>query len=84
MGGGLHGNLAQLVGSINLNPEAVLLSLADGNADRLRSDLERPRCMAQEATRMLREEMLVLRTPTNATGGLVAEIRQCAARFGQQ
>lgn len=80
----LHDNLSQLIGSLNLNSEAAFLSFVEGNTGRLRNDLERIRCIAQEANLTLREEMLSLRTTTNESGGLVPGIREHIKRFEQQ
>ncbi|MBN1535439.1 MAG: GAF domain-containing sensor histidine kinase [Anaerolineales bacterium] len=82
--GEIHDNLSQLISSLNLGAEAALLSLAEGNSNQLKGDLERIRYSSQEADRTLREEMLSLRTPTNETEGLVPAIREYLKRFNQQ
>lgn len=80
----LHDNLAQLIGSLILGAEAALLSLEEGNPARVRHDIERIRLAGQEADRVLREEMLSLRTPLNETEGLIPEVRECLQRFERQ
>lgn len=80
----LHDNFSQLIGSLNLGIEAAFLSLEEGNIHRLRRDLERIRHAGQEASRMLREEMLSLRTSIDETEGLIPAIRECLQRFEQQ
>lgn len=80
----LHDNLSQLIGSLILGAEAALLSLQEGNPDRVRHDIERIRLAGQEADRVLREEMLSLRTPLNDTEGLIPEVRECLQRFERQ
>ena len=80
----LHDNLSQMIGSLILGAEAALLSLEEGNPDRVRRDIERIRLAGQEAERVLREEMLSLRTPLNETEGLIPDVRECLQRFEQQ
>lgn len=81
--GEIHDNLSQLIGSLNLGAEAALLSCEESNPARIQSDLERIRSTSQEAAKMLREEMLSLRAPTNETEGLVQRVRESLQRFEQ-
>jgi len=84
LSGELHDNLSQLIGSLNMNAEAAILSWEEDDRDRLQRDLKRIRHTGQETAQVLREEMLSLRTPTNETEGLIPGIRESIQRFEQQ
>lgn len=83
LSGELHDDLSQLISSLNMNADAALLSWEEGNIDRVRNDIERIKCVGQEAAQVLREEMLSLRTPTNETEGLIQGVRESLNRFEQ-
>ena len=60
--GELHDNLSQMIYSLNLNSEAAILSYEENKIETMLRDLEKIRCIAQEANQMLREELLSLRS----------------------
>lgn len=82
--GELHDNLSQMIYSLNLNSEAALLSCEENKIDTLLMNLEKIKCIAQEANRMLREELISLRSPSMETDTLISEIREYIKHFRQQ
>ena len=80
----IHDNLSQLVSSIALDADAALISCEEGSDAALRADLERLGQTTRRTMKVLREEMLSLRTPLERTDGLTGGIRDALERFERQ
>ena len=80
----LHDNLSQLVSLLNIGAETALLSLDEGDMEKLRGDILRFQKGGQETARILREEMLSLRESSAETAEMVQEIKESLQRFEQQ
>ena len=84
LSGELHDNFSQLISLLNMGVETAFLSLDEGELEKLRADLGRIKRAGDEASHMLREEMLSLRTSTDESENLVHKIVEGLERFAEQ
>ncbi|NTU89175.1 MAG: hypothetical protein HGA54_04610, partial [Actinobacteria bacterium] len=80
----IHDNLSQLISTLAINVDTALISYEEGDNEAVHTDLERLEGVTRRIMKVLREEMLSLRTPLERDDGLLEGIRDCLARFEDQ
>lgn len=84
LGAEIHDNLSQLISSLAVDADAVLLSHEEGNDEAIRIDLERLGATSRHTMKVLRDEMLSLRTPLERADSLTEGIQDTLIRFERQ
>ncbi len=77
----IHDNLAQSVSSMKIGAETAMMFLDTGDIAAVRESLERQEELGLQAVKLLREEMLSLRTPQSETQGLVPSVAETLTLF---
>lgn len=80
----IHDNVSQMVSALALRADIATSCLDEGDLLGLATELDSLASQARQATKMLREEMLSLRTPIEGTGDVVSDISEALARFEDQ
>lgn len=80
----IHDNLSQLISSLAINADTAILSYEEDDDETVRVSLERLGETTRRTMKVLREEMMSLRTPLDRTDGLSAGVRDALAWFEQQ
>ena len=64
----IHDNISQMVSALAIRADIASSCLDDGDLDALRSEIDAIGVQARQVTKVLREEMLSLRTPIEGAG----------------
>lgn len=80
----IHDNLSQMVSSLAMRSDTALMSYEEGNHERVQVELERLGEVSRSITKVLREEMLSLRTPIEEDHDFVEGARDMLDRFERQ
>lgn len=80
----IHDNLSQLISSLAINVDTAILAYEENDEETAQISLERLGETTRLTMKVLREEMMSLRTPLDRTDGLSAGVRDALAWFEQQ
>lgn len=80
----IHDNLSQLISSLAINVDTAILSYEENDDETVRVNLEHLGETTRLTMKVLREEMMSLRTPLDRTDGLSTGIKDALAWFEQQ
>lgn len=80
----IHDNVSQMASAVALRADIALSCLEDGDLDVLPRELENVADQARTVTKVLREEMLSLRTPIDGPGNVEENLKSILARFKEQ
>ena len=80
----IHDNISQMVSALAIRADIASSCLDDGDVDALRSEIDAIGVQARQVTKVLREEMLSLRTPIEGAGDVGADMAELLDRFESQ
>lgn len=80
----IHDNLSQMVSSLAMRSDTALMSYEEGDHARVQVELEQLGEVSRGITKVLREEMLSLRTPVEERHDFVEGARDMLDRFERQ
>ena len=80
----IHDNVSQLASAVAIRSDIAMTCLDEGDFEGLSHELEYVGDQARQLTKVLREEMLSLRTPIEGPGNVEENLRNVFARFKQQ
>lgn len=80
----IHDNLSQLISLLKISAETAQISYEEGDDTAVQRNLQRMVTTSGEALKVLREEILYLRTSSGQARGLPSIIEECLARFNAQ
>lgn len=84
LGNEIHDNVAQMVSALGLKSDTALSLLEDGDYSDAEAQVEEIGELSREVTKVLRSEMLSLRSPLGGTDDVVEGIRGVLERFADQ
>ena len=80
----IHDNISQMVSALAIRADIASSCLDDGDMDALGSEIDAIGVQARQVTKVLREEMLSLRTPIEGAGDVGDDIAEILGRFEGQ
>ncbi|MBO4353014.1 MAG: GAF domain-containing protein [Eggerthellaceae bacterium] len=80
----IHDNVSQMASAVAIRADIAQACLEDGDYEGLSNELEYVADQARQLTKVLREEMLSLRTPIEGPGNVEENLRSMFARFKKQ
>lgn len=82
--GEIHDNVSQMASALAIRADIALACLEDDDRESLSIELENVAEQARQVTKVLREEMLSLRTPIDGPGDVEENLGNALARFEAQ
>ena len=80
----IHDNISQMVSALAIRADIASSCLDEGDLDALDSEIDAISMQARRVTKVLREEMLSLRTPIEGAGDVGADLAEILDRFESQ
>ena len=80
----IHDNISQMVSALAIRADIAASCLDDGDLDALGSEIDAIGMQARRVTKVLREEMLSLRTPIEGSGDVAEDLAESLDRFESQ
>lgn len=80
----IHDNISQMVSALAIRADIASSCLDEGDLDALDSEIDAISMQARQVTKVLREEMLSLRTPIEGAGDVGADLAEILDRFESQ
>ena len=80
----IHDNISQMASALAIHADIAQECLDDGDVDGAKKELEALGDQSRQITKVLREEMLSLRTPVEVEGNLLAVLEGMLQRFSAQ
>ncbi|HAM14738.1 MAG TPA: hypothetical protein DCP91_02510 [Eggerthellaceae bacterium] len=80
----IHDNISQMVSALAIRADIASSCLDDGDLDALDSEIDAISVQARQVTKVLREEMISLRTPIEGAGDVGADLAEILDRFEGQ
>lgn len=80
----IHDNVSQMASALAIRADIAQSCLEDGDMESLSDELEHVADQARQVTKVLREEMLSLRTPIDGPGDVEANLQSVLSRFKAQ
>lgn len=80
----IHDNLSQMISALAVRTDIALECLEDHDLASLRSEIEHLSDQTRQITKVLREEMLSLRSPIELDDDVVSKLQEVIARFNDQ
>lgn len=84
LSGEIHDNLSQMVSTLAMRADTALMCYEEGDHEAARSELENLGVVSRSVTKILRDEMLSLRTPLNGSQDMAESVREQLERFQTQ
>ena len=80
----IHDNVSQMVSALAIRTDIAFECLDDNDLSSLRSEIESISDQARQITKVLREEMLSLRSPIESHDDVVTKLKETVDRFNSQ
>lgn len=80
----IHDNLSQMVSSLAMRSDTVQMCLEEGDYEAASAELDRLGEVSRQITKVLRDEMISLRAPTELDGSFAENVANALDRFETQ
>lgn len=84
LSGEIHDNLSQMVSTLAMRADTALMCYEEGDHEAVRTELENLGAVSRSVTKILRDEMLSLRTPMKGSQDMAESVREQLERFQAQ
>lgn len=80
----IHDNLSQMISALAIRADIAQECLDEGDLPNLQEELKKLGIQSRQITKVLREEMLSLRTTVDSVGSVADTLKSLLDRFGEQ